>query len=587
MKRSKGPPTLYPHQEIGVDAIIRGLTRTQFSDKFGTEFDTKAFLLWDEMGLGKTIQTLEAIKRMNLPPDSKILIICPSSALHIWSDKDYVDYGYDAAIPRECLIVVSYDTILSAYKSFIKNGIFTDEQMLKLCIVHGRPTQRLNLLTTRDQVRRELMDLIQPILESVKMPKKINQAYVDLFNTRYAICVMDEVHRINNVDSKRTRAVAMICAEYRLALSGTPVMNHGSELLCIIRYALGLYNLDWTTIYRDPSGDYCTRLLGLVTMGRKKSHVEGIVLPKRSKGESEIVYVKWSDPWQRRCYVATKMASIEMYEEMSTMVRMTGENLHDFAARKTATNVKFMTTMQKLRQQCLWVAPPTQYHWSPLTHGLFSDWMKRRILCLFKCCTLRLGLTRMAAFHVVRHFVRADIMTTIQPSPKMVAFWDIYEAHPDTKTVCFSSFRTFLEKTMMPWLTQIGVPCLLFCGGLTRAAKQRILEQFETDDTIRILLLVKETGSESLNLQQAASVCVIMDPHFNYGKDEQAAQRIDRIGQQREVIVRRLYMEGSIDEAIRILQVEKQTGIDSWFKLSDKRSLQMHGLFLCKYDTVQ
>ena len=88
-------------------------------------------------------------------------------------------------------------------------------------------------------------------------------------------------------------------------------------------------------------------------------------------------------------------------------------------------------------------------------------------------------------------------------------------------------------------------------------------------------------------MQFDANVCIIMDPHFNLAVDEQSAQRIDRIGQQKEVFVRKFFMEGSIDEAMRIMQREKQTNVDAWSgKGSSRRSIHTQGLFLSQRDTV-
>ncbi len=101
------------------------------------------------------------------------------------------------------------------------------------------------------------------------------------------------------------------------------------------------------------------------------------------------------------------------------------------------------------------------------------------------------------------------------------------------------------------------------------------------------MLIVKSAGSEGLNMQFDANTCIVLEPHFNAAMDEQAAQRIDRIGQEKEVIVRKLYMEGSIDEAMRLMQHDKQNTINAWHGGDGIRSMAVHGLFLSKRDTVQ
>jgi SNF2 family DNA or RNA helicase len=77
-----------------------------------------------------------------------------------------------------------------------------------------------------------------------------------------------------------------------------------------------------------------------------------------------------------------------------------------------------------------------------------------------------------------------------------------------------------------------------------------------------------------------------MDPHFNEALDEQAAQRIDRHGQKHVVVVRKLYMRGSVDEAIRTMQEKKRIQVAAWTQGENKRTLDAIGLFLQQNDTV-
>lgn len=101
------------------------------------------------------------------------------------------------------------------------------------------------------------------------------------------------------------------------------------------------------------------------------------------------------------------------------------------------------------------------------------------------------------------------------------------------------------------------------------------------------MLIVKQAGALGLNLQCNASVMVLMDPHYNESLDEQVVQRIDRIGQTDDVIIRKLFMKGSIDEAILQMQQQKQLNVDAWLNRNDELStMQIMSLFLKERDTV-
>jgi len=88
-------------------------------------------------------------------------------------------------------------------------------------------------------------------------------------------------------------------------------------------------------------------------------------------------------------------------------------------------------------------------------------------------------------------------------------------------------------------------------------------------------------------IQKNASVLVLMDPHYNESLDEQVVQRIDRIGQENHVIIKKLFMKDSIDEAILNMQQQKQINVDAWLNRNDNlNTLQIMSLFLKEKDKV-
>jgi SNF2 family DNA or RNA helicase len=208
---------------------------------------------------------------------------------------------------------------------------------------------------------------------------------------------------------------------------------------------------------------------------------------------------------------------------------------------------------------------------------MFSKYQKSQIFALL--CVLRGFGNIELRKRIVSYF--ANAAGVVHPSPKMLCVYELMKAYPNDKIVIFSSYRVFLEKLMGPWLDQLGISWTLFSGG-SRQAQQEALKSFAD---VRVLLVVKTAGSEGLNLT-LGNVCVIMDPHFNSALDEQAAQRVERIGQTKQVIIRKLFMEGSIDMAMKRLQKEKEDNIEAWKKKDEKRSLHSQGLYLEREDTV-
>jgi SNF2 family DNA or RNA helicase len=72
------------------------------------------------------------------------------------------------------------------------------------------------------------------------------------------------------------------------------------------------------------------------------------------------------------------------------------------------------------------------------------------------------------------------------------------------------------------------------------------VEKFQKDPTIRIFIVSLKTAGVGLNLV-AANKVFLMDPWWNPGVEDQAIERVHRIGQEREVEVVRFIMDRSIE----------------------------------------
>jgi len=83
--------------------------------------------------------------------------------------------------------------------------------------------------------------------------------------------------------------------------------------------------------------------------------------------------------------------------------------------------------------------------------------------------------------------------------------------------------------------------------------REEELEVFKTDPARTIFLVSLRAGAYGLNLT-CASQCIILDPFWNPFVEDQAIDRIHRIGQVRPVIVHRIVIEGTVEDRILALQ---------------------------------
>merc|ERR1719272_663140 len=146
------------------------------------------------------------------------------------------------------------------------------------------------------------------------------------------------------------------------------------------------------------------------------------------------------------------------------------------------------------------------------------------------------------------------IEALLQEIKKMMA------ANSGSKALVFSQFVNFLE--LIEWrLKREGISSAKMTGSMPIAARSNIIISFQTDPSLKVLLLSLKAGGEGLNLQ-AADHIFLMDPWWNPAAELQAIQRAHRIGQTRPVKATRFIAEDTIEEKIVELQQKKQCVFD-------------------------
>ena len=93
------------------------------------------------------------------------------------------------------------------------------------------------------------------------------------------------------------------------------------------------------------------------------------------------------------------------------------------------------------------------------------------------------------------------------------------------------------------------MPVACYHGGLSRLARDRMVEDFQTGEGPGALVLSLKAGGTGLNLT-AASHVVLYDRWWNPAVEDQARDRAWRLGQTRTVISHRLVCPGTVDERV-------------------------------------
>ncbi len=96
---------------------------------------------------------------------------------------------------------------------------------------------------------------------------------------------------------------------------------------------------------------------------------------------------------------------------------------------------------------------------------------------------------------------------------------------------------------------------------MSRDARDKSMHALRYDSNIRVMLVSIGAGGLGLNLTTANKV-FMMEPQFNPAAEAQAVDRVHRLGQDREVVIKRFIMQDSFEEKMLELQKKKKALAD-------------------------
>ncbi|MFF2078193.1 DEAD/DEAH box helicase [Kitasatospora sp. NPDC058162] len=126
------------------------------------------------------------------------------------------------------------------------------------------------------------------------------------------------------------------------------------------------------------------------------------------------------------------------------------------------------------------------------------------------------------------------------------------------RTLVFTQYAEF-GTMLRPYLERrLGEEVLYLHGGVPRTRREELVERFQSPDGPRVFLLSLRAGGTGLNLT-AANQVIHLDRWWNPAVEEQATDRAFRIGQRRDVQVRRLVCVGTVEERIDEILTAKRS----------------------------
>ena len=317
--------------------------------------------------------------------------------------------------------------------------------------------------------------------------------------------VCDEAQAIKNHLSQQAKAVRALPAASRIALTGTPVENQLSELWSIMEFA-------------NP---------GL--LGSAKAFRERYAVPVERHGSAEAAQElrRITEPFVLRRLKTDKtiISDLPEKQEMKVWCNLTQEQASLYAA--TVTDM-----MSKIEDA--------------------SDDISRRGLVLATMARLKQVCNHPA--HLL-----GDGSRLAGRSGKLARLEEICEeivAEGD-RALCFTQYAEF-GRMLQPYLAaRTGCPVLFLHGGTTKKQRDAMVARFQEADEPLLFLLSLKAGGTGLNLT-AANHVIHIDRWWNPAVEDQATDRAFRIGQRRDVQVRKFVCVGTLEERIDAMIEQKK-----------------------------
>ena len=131
---------------------------------------------------------------------------------------------------------------------------------------------------------------------------------------------------------------------------------------------------------------------------------------------------------------------------------------------------------------------------------------------------------------------------------------NIMEKTGKHKVLVFSQFVKMLQQ-VTPELDKAGIS-YAYLDGQT-ANRSKVVNEFIHDEEKRVFLISLKSGGFGLNLTVADYV-FLMDPWWNPAVENQAIDRVHRIGQQKKVFAYRMICKDTVEEKIMLIQENKR-----------------------------
>lgn len=442
-----------------LEDILRGYQKQGFYWLKTLKSNGFGGILADDMGLGKTLQVIAFLlseQEQSLQEGRELqpsLVVSPASLVFNWLSE------------------------LERYAPSLKGVMVVGtaagrRQLLK----EAKPGEIL--LTSYDLLRRDL------------------DSYSEM---KFQTMVIDEAQYIKNHNTQVAKAVKKVSADFKLALTGTPVENSLSELWSIFDYIMPGFFYTYGKFREEIE-------IPIVQENDEKAKIrlQKMLRPFVLRRLKRDVLTELPEKTEENYFAKLAGAQQKLYDAHVQRMRMLLDEKSD--AEFKTSKIQILAELTKLRQLCC----------DPAL--LFEDYKGESVkldLCL-------------------------DLIK------KAVA-----GGH---KILLFSQFTSMLA-IIVERLAAEEISHFVLTGATSKEKRAQLVEEFGQGKA-EVFCISLKAGGTGLNLT-AADIVIHYDPWWNQAVQNQATDRAHRIGQNNVVTVYKLIAKDTIEEKIVKIQEQK------------------------------
>ncbi|KAF8960935.1 SNF2 family N-terminal domain-containing protein [Flammula alnicola] len=553
-------------------------------------------ILADDMGLGKTIQTLTRIVEGRAKKSDKeegfsasTLVVCPLALVGQWADEitkmtnlrvlkhqGTTRTTDPAVLQKYHVVVTTYDTVKSEYMAHSPSAKDESKSSSKASSKKTTPV---------DSESDSEEDFGRTIAKKGKA--KAGSKKSAIYGVKWWRIVLDEAHNIKNVKTKGAIACCELQSKFRWCLTGTPMQNNVTELYSLIKFLRIKPLSNWDTFniqIAKPvnSGRGAGRamkrlqvvLKQIMLRRRKDETINGKVLIELPKRTVEVVTCDFDD------------SERQFYDSLETKMESVIEKL--MASKGGSSYMSVLLLLLRLRQACnhpILVSADYKKDSEALEpkavakgkddkdadpdDDLIAAFGQMGVTRKCQMCTSELrrdntgeGEWNTHCRDCVPLAIQAKRAERDRPSSakirmvlKLLKQIDA-RSNREEKTIIFSQFTSMLD-LLEPFLSEKGIKYVRYDGSMNPKDREAALTKIKTSTTTRVILISFKAGSTGLNLTACNNV-ILVDLWWNPALEDQAFDRAHRFGQERDVNIFKLKIDGTVEDRILLLQEKKR-----------------------------